>query len=71
MHPLFLLRPLVILALLLMAGCEETPTGRSHLALVPETFMAKMGEDAFDQLQRRQSVSKRRGYQPASSVRGT
>lgn len=52
------LRLLFMLPLVLLAGCEETPTGRSQLALVPEPLMARMGEDAFDQLRRGQSVSR-------------
>lgn len=54
----FLLRLFFILPLLLLAGCEETPTGRSQLALVPENLMAQMGEDAFVQLRRSQPVSR-------------
>lgn len=47
-----------LLSLVLLAGCEETPTGRSQLALVPDTLMARMGGDAFDQLRQRQPVSR-------------
>ena len=47
-----------LLFLVLLAGCEETPTGRSQLALVPEALMARMGGDAFDQLRQRQPVSR-------------
>ena len=54
----YLLRLLFMLLLALLAGCEETPTGRSQLALVPEDLMAQMGEDAFDQLRRNQPVSR-------------
>lgn len=54
----FLIRLLLILPLLLLAGCEETPAGRSQVALVPENLMAQMGEDAFDQLRLRQPVSR-------------
>ncbi|MDR5897827.1 M48 family metallopeptidase [Halomonas vilamensis] len=54
----YLIRLLFVLPLLLLAGCEETPTGRSQLALVPENLMAQMGEDAFDQLLNRQPVSR-------------
>ena len=54
----FLLRLLFILPLLLLAGCEETPTGRSQLALVPENLMTEMGEGAFEQLRLRQPVSR-------------
>ncbi|SFU81637.1 M48 family metallopeptidase [Halomonas korlensis] len=58
----FLLRLLVLISIMLplalLAGCEETPTGRSQLALVPETLMTQMGGDAFDQLRQRQPVSR-------------
>ncbi|MGY4877069.1 M48 family metallopeptidase [Vreelandella aquamarina] len=48
---------LIMPFLVLLAGCEETPTGRSQLALVPESLMAQMGEDTFIQMRRRQPVS--------------
>ncbi|MCW4148188.1 M48 family metallopeptidase [Halomonas sp. 18H] len=54
----FPLHLLFILQLALLAGCDETPTGRSQLALVPENLMAQMGEDTFDQLLNRQPVSR-------------
>lgn len=54
----FPLHLLIILQLALLAGCEETPTGRSQLALVPENLMTQMGEDSFDQLLNRQPVSR-------------
>ncbi|SEK91313.1 M48 family metallopeptidase [Halomonas daqiaonensis] len=58
MRQRFLLRLLFMLSLVPLAGCEETPTGRSQLVLVPDTLMAQMGEDAFDQLRQRQPVSR-------------
>ncbi|GAA0622121.1 M48 family metallopeptidase [Halomonas beimenensis] len=39
---------------LLLAGCEETPTGRSQLALVPDGLMAELGERTFAQLRERE-----------------
>nr|WP_246392745.1 M48 family metallopeptidase [Halomonas organivorans] len=42
-----------ILLVLLLAGCEETPSGRSQLALVPDTLMAQLGERSFAQLRER------------------
>ncbi|MBB3231822.1 M48 family metallopeptidase [Halomonas stenophila] len=48
---------LLLLALLALAGCEKTPTGRSQLALVPDTLMAKLGADTFGQLRERQPVA--------------
>lgn len=53
-----LLRLLFIPLLVLLVGCDKTPTGRSQLALVPETLMEQMGGDAFDQLRRDQPVSR-------------
>ncbi|MFB9868798.1 M48 family metallopeptidase [Vreelandella sulfidaeris] len=63
MHLRFLLRrlsmfPLLMLSLLLLVGCDETPTGRSQLALIPEHLMAQMGEDTFEQLRRDQPISR-------------
>lgn len=58
MHRRFLL-PLFLLGLLAsLAGCGETPTGRSQLALVPGPLMADMGEDAFNQLRNSQPISR-------------
>ncbi|MFI0471158.1 M48 family metallopeptidase [Halomonas sp. HMF6819] len=41
----------------LLAGCDETPTGRSRLALVPQTMMAQMGQQSFDELQSNNAIS--------------
>ncbi|NYT74087.1 M48 family metallopeptidase [Halomonas sp. QX-2] len=58
MHRRFLL-PLFLLGLLAsLAGCEETPTGRSQLALVPNSLMADMGKDAFNQLRNSQPINR-------------
>lgn len=35
------------LLLALLAGCSETPMGRSQLALMPDDIMAQMGREAF------------------------
>lgn len=43
--------------LVLLAGCDETPTGRSQLALVPHNMMAQMGEDAFEHLLNNQPIA--------------
>ncbi|OJA04249.1 M48 family metallopeptidase [Halomonas sp. QHL1] len=53
------LLPLFLLGLLAsLAGCGETPTGRSQLALVPNSLMADMGEDAFNQLRNSQPLNR-------------
>ncbi|MDQ7734444.1 M48 family metallopeptidase [Halomonas sp. SpR1] len=52
------LLPLFLLGLLAsLTGCGETPTGRSQLALVPNSLMADMGEDAFNQLRDSQPIN--------------
>ncbi|MBP5981159.1 MAG: M48 family metallopeptidase [Halomonas sp.] len=53
----FLLNLLAMLPLVFLAGCDETPTGRSQLALVPHNMMSQMGEDAFEQLLDSQPLS--------------
>lgn len=47
----------MLLALLAFAGCQETPTGRSQLALLPQAMMTDMGERAFAQMKRSQSLA--------------
>ncbi|MEQ6916476.1 M48 family metallopeptidase [Halomonas aquatica] len=47
---------LPFLAMLMLAGCDKTPTGRSQLALVPDGLMAEMGVDAFAQMRRQQPI---------------
>ncbi|APE30547.1 peptidase [Halomonas aestuarii] len=49
---------LLLLATLLLAGCEKTPTGRSQLALVPEGLMDEMGGDAFTQMRRQRPIAR-------------
>ena len=46
----------LIAALLTLAGCERTPTGRSQLALVPESAMENMGQQAFAQMRQTRPV---------------
>lgn len=46
-----------ILLVLSLTGCEETPTGRSQLALVPDTLMAQLGEQSFAQLRERRPAA--------------
>ncbi|WP_386083390.1 M48 family metallopeptidase [Vreelandella sp. F11] len=58
MHRRFLSSLFLLGVLASLAGCGETPTGRSQLALVPNSLMADMGEDAFNQLRNSQPVSR-------------
>lgn len=39
-----------------LTACEESPTGRRQLALLPESQMAAMGAQTFDELKRTQPV---------------
>ncbi|WP_296696686.1 M48 family metallopeptidase [Thiocapsa sp. UBA6158] len=46
----FLLVPVLLSAALLGTGCEESPTGRKQVALVPEAQMTALGEQGFAEL---------------------
>ena len=48
---------LFILPLMLLAGCDQTPTGRDQLALMPDTMMADFGRQTFLQMQQQTPVS--------------
>ena len=41
-----------------VTGCEESPSGRKHIALIPESQMAEMGERAFQSLVQTQPLAK-------------
>lgn len=41
----------LLATLILISGCDKTPTGRDQLALVPEAMMAQFGSQAFLQMQ--------------------
>ena len=43
--------PFMFLAILLLTGCDKTPTGRDQLALVRASMMAQFGSQAFLQMQ--------------------
>ena len=48
----FLLVPLLLSVALLGTGCEESPTGRKQIALVPDAQMTALGEQGFAELLR-------------------
>lgn len=49
---------LVLLTTLLLAtGCDQTPTGREQLALIPDSMMADFGRETFLQIQQQIPVS--------------
>ncbi len=53
-----LLRPLIplLVVVLVTAGCEESPTGRNQLALLPDGQLAAMGSSTFDEIKRSQPI---------------
>ena len=50
-------RSLLIIIPLLLYGCDQTPTGREQLALVPESMMADFGRQTFVQMQQQLPIS--------------
>lgn len=50
-------RSLLIIIPLLLYGCDQTPTGREQLALVPESMMADFGQQTFVQMQQQLPIS--------------
>ncbi|MGQ0333455.1 M48 family metallopeptidase [Halomonas elongata] len=46
-----------ILLGVLLTGCDQTPTGRQQLALVPDTLMSQMGADAFEQMRQQGPIA--------------
>lgn len=48
---------IVLAGALALAGCDQTPTGRSQLTLVPAAIMTEMGEEAFAQMKRQQPLA--------------
>lgn len=47
---------LIAVTALALSGCQESPTGRNQLALLPDAIMAEMGEDAFAELKAQQPL---------------
>lgn len=47
---------IAVLALVFLTGCQESPTGRNRLALVPDAVMADMGQDSFEQMKQQNTV---------------
>ena len=50
----------LITALLLLAGCATSPTGRSQLVLMPDSQMNQMGLQAFTNIKQKTPVSNNR-----------
>lgn len=47
---------LALLALIFLTGCQESPTGRNRLALVPDTVLTDMGQQSFEQMKQQNPV---------------
>jgi len=47
---------LTVLIVTFLTGCQESPTGRNRLALVPEAVLADMGQDSFEQMKQQNAV---------------
>lgn len=52
------MKPLILglAALVFLTGCQESPTGRNRLALVPDAVLADMGQDSFEQMKQQNTV---------------
>ena len=47
---------MVLSSLLVLTACEESPTGRKQVTLVPDAQMAEIGAQAFDDILRQQAL---------------
>lgn len=47
---------LLILLTLALVGCDQTPTGRSQLTLIPDSIMTDIGQETFAQMRQTQRV---------------
>ncbi|GAA0842416.1 M48 family metallopeptidase [Marinobacter szutsaonensis] len=52
------MRPLILglLAIFFLTGCQDSPTGRNQLALVPDAVMADIGQQSFAQMKEQNPV---------------
>ena len=50
----------LVTALILLAGCSTSPTGRSQLVLIPDSQMNQMGLQAFTNIKQKTPVSSNR-----------
>lgn len=49
--------PVLTLLLLALTGCDQTPTGRDQLAVIPDSMMADFGRQTFAQIQQQVPAS--------------
>lgn len=47
---------LILVTVIFLTGCQESPTGRNRLALVPDAVLADMGQDSFEQMKQQNAV---------------
>ena len=47
---------LILVTVTFLTGCQESPTGRNRLALVPDAVLADMGQDSFEQMKQQNTV---------------
>ncbi len=50
---------LILVTVIFLTGCQESPTGRNRLALVPEAVLADMGQESFAQIKQQNAVIRR------------
>jgi predicted Zn-dependent protease len=50
--PLSVVLAVLLVTALVASGCDESPTGRKQITLVPEAQMSALGEDSFESLLR-------------------
>ncbi|MBA1146322.1 M48 family metallopeptidase [Ectothiorhodospiraceae bacterium WFHF3C12] len=48
---------LLVTLLIGLAGCDQTPTGRNQIALVPEDMLTRMGQETFTEMKRAHRAS--------------
>lgn len=48
---------IILLLLCFLAACDETPAGRSRLALVPESVLLDFGAQAFEEIKQTSKIS--------------
>jgi len=47
---------LTLSAVVFLTGCQESPTGRNRLALVPDAVLADMGQESFEQMKQKNAM---------------
>lgn len=52
----------ILIATVFILSCSTTPTGRTQLKLIPESQLAKMGSQSFNQLKSKRKLSSNKQY---------